>query len=87
MVALIEKGLKLKLELILAASSGAEVLANILLQLGAVIDIAILASILNNAESLFKLIAQLGGNAVVGINGVFVVSIGKNQIMPKYLKK
>ncbi|MDN4163609.1 hypothetical protein, partial [Nocardioides abyssi] len=74
LTALIEAGVVFDLIVILGASNGLEVLIDIILQIGAVIDIgAALGGILNNAESLFRLIAQLGGNVSYGISGVFLI--------------
>ncbi|CAG9770428.1 unnamed protein product [Ceutorhynchus assimilis] len=74
LTALLEAGVVLNLSLILSASTGLEVLINILLQIGAVINIGEkLGAILNDPESLFKLLAQLGGNTAIGISGALLV--------------
>ncbi|XP_050301313.1 uncharacterized protein LOC126739601 [Anthonomus grandis grandis] len=74
---LIEKGVKLNLELILGASSGLEILIALVLEIGISIDISqSLGELLNDAGSFFKLIAQLGGNVSVGLNGLFSIVSG-----------
>ncbi|CAG9770424.1 unnamed protein product [Ceutorhynchus assimilis] len=66
-------GVLLELGVIIGAVDGLVCLVNLILQLGAHLNLSPLAGLLGNAQSLCLLIGQLGGNVSVGLSGLFLV--------------